>query len=324
MFAAPGTAGHLPYFAARPLRAGTADAVLQAFLESGRQSVGSAISGTGIEYDPAMVLAAGAAGATRPGIIGVAQGLSTRLPGPEAQQFARGVARATRKGDSGAMERQALERLARGYNDNLAPKWKKDMVETVKVIDPETGATQMAEVDMRPSLYTDATLAKDYRDWAATLKKARVLDATVEDDKGRVFIDIGKMLSRYDRPVKELQSVTPDGDVVYRSLNAVPPGQQGFTVLGKENADRFKSAFPARYEDATSMTPYNKAGIVAGKALGDLGSRFEPTFKVNPVNPSQYTKEPDYKREEWYTNLSDEQKKVVDEAYRKKMEELSK
>lgn len=322
MFAAPGTSGRLPYFAARPLRAGTADAVLQAFLESGRQTVGEGISGTGIEYDPAMVLAAGAAGASRPGIIGVAQGLSTKLPGPEAQQFARGVARATRKGDPSAMERQALERAARGYNDNLAGRWNKNLkVPAFNLEGKETG--QMLE--FRPTFFSDATRAAELRAQSQGLQKAKILDAVRDDGKGHVYVDIAKMLNNYDRPVKELQTINSDGVMQY--FGGAPEWQARFpkvTVLGSENADKFKSAFPARYEDATSMTPYNTAGLAVGKLLGDVGSRFEPTFKLNPANLSQYTKEPDYKREEWYMNLSDEQKKVVDEAYKRKLEELSK
>lgn len=322
MFAAPGTSGRLPYFAARPLRAGTADAVLQAAIEGGRQGAGAGLSDTGIEFDPAMMLAAGAAGATRPGIIGVAQGLSTKLPGPEAQQFARGVARATRKGDPSAMERQALERAARGYNDYLAGRWNKNLkVPAFNMEGKETG--QM--VEFRPTFFSDATRAAELRSQSQGLQKAKVLDAVRDDGKGHLYIDIAKMLNNYDRPVKELQTINGDGVMQY--FGGAPSWQARFpkvTVLGSENADKFKSAFPARYEDATSMTPYNTAGIVVGKALGDVGSRFEPTFKVNPTNLSQYTKEPDYKREEWYSNLSDEQKKVVDEAYKRKLEELSK
>lgn len=309
MFAAPGTAGRLPYFAARPLRAGTADAVLQAVIEGGRQGVGAGLSDTGIEFDPSMMLAAGAAGATRPGIIGVAQGLSTKFAGPEAQQFARGVARATRKGDSSAMEREALERAARGYNDYLAPRWNKNVTSR----------------GMNPFFFTNATRANELRSQAQGLQKAKILGATLEDGKGHTYIDISKMLRNYDRPVNELQEMGSEGVMRYR------PGVEGwqkmydrFTVLGEENADKFKSAFPARYEDATNLTRANKAGLAFGKLLGDVGSRFEPTFKLNPANLSQYTKEPDYKREEWYANLSDEQKKVVDEAYKRKLDELSK
>lgn len=322
MFAAPGTAGRLPYFAARPLRAGTADAVLQAAIEGGRQGAGAGLSDTGIEFDPAMMLAAGAAGATRPGIIGVAQGLSTKIPGAEAQQFARGVARATRKGDPSAMERQALERAARGYNDYLAGRWNKNLkVPAFNMEGKETG--QM--VEFRPTFFSDATRAAELRAQSQGLQKAKILDAVRDDGKGHLYIDIAKMLNNYDRPVKELQTINSDGVMQY--FGGAPSWQAKFpkvTVLGSENADKFKSAFPARYEDATNMTPYNTAGIVVGKALGDVGSRFEPTFKLNPTNLSQYAKEPDYKREEWYSNLSDEQKKVVDEAYKRKLEELSK
>lgn len=314
--------GVLPKMASRPLVAGTTDAFLQAAIEGGRQGAGSAFSDTGIEFDPAMMLAAGAAGATRPGIINVAQGLSTRLPGPEAQQFARGVARATRKGDPSAMERQALERAARGYNDNLAGRWNKNLkVPTFNMEGKETG--QM--VEFRPTFFSDATRAAELRSQSQGLQKAKVLDAVRDDGKGHLYIDIAKMLNNYDRPVKELQTINGDGVMQY--FGGAPSWQARFpkvTVLGSENADKFKSAFPARYEDATSMTPYNAAGIWTGKALGDVGSRLEPTFKLNPMNLSQYTKEPDYKREEWYSNLSDEQKKVVDEAYKRKLEELSK
>ena len=338
MFVAPGTfgtatkmrplkqglfqVGVAPKMASRPILAGTTDALLQAAIEGGRQGAGSAFSDTGIEFDPAMIAAAGAAGATRPGIISVAQGLSTRLPGPEAQQFARGVARATRKGDPSAMERQAIERAARGYNDYLAGRWNRNLkVPAFNLEGKETG--QM--VEFRPTFFSDATRAAELRAQSQGLQKAKLLDAVRDDGQGHLYIDIAKMLNNYDRPVKELQTINSDGVMQY--FGGAPEWQARFpkvTVLGSENADKFKSAFPARYEDATNMTPYNTAGILVGKVLGDIGSRFEPTFKLNPTNPSQYTKEPDYKREEWYSNLSDEQKKVVDEAYKRKLEELSK
>ena len=220
------------------------------------------------------------------------------------------------------MERQAIERAARGYNDYLAGRWNRNLkVPAFNLEGKETG--QM--VEFRPTFFSDATRAAELRAQSQGLQKAKLLDAVRDDGQGHLYIDIAKMLNNYDRPVKELQTINSDGVMQY--FGGAPEWQARFpkvTVLGSENADKFKSAFPARYEDATNMTPYNTAGILVGKVLGDIGSRFEPTFKLNPTNPSQYTKEPDYKREEWYSNLSDEQKKVVDEAYKRKLEELSK
>lgn len=287
IFLQPGIAGGRTMLKNSPVLAGTADALVQGAIEAERQAAKSSLSETGQEFDIAAPFAAGAAGATRPALVGSANMLATQLPGGTAQQFARGISMATRKGDPVAMERAGMSKSL-------------DILKNLVRIEG------------------DVTAAEKNKLFAANkaVRAAKELGVKTDD-----------LLAEYDRPVHFLISSNPETGVsLMKSGGGV---RDGIRFLDEEGAKAYAAAFPAKMDYLNGASPARTAGLRVGTVIADLGSRFEPAAKVNPyellngiTGNSKYGNPPDYKQESWYKDLTDENKAVVDAAFKKKLEEL--
>ena len=145
-------------------------------------------------------------------------------------------------------------------------------------------------------------------------------------------IPVDEVLAAYDKPLYDLVGRTYDK--AYLMDKGMPrgskPGAKPITMknafINRKNTDElYAKLFSAKYgmEDNAAM----RAGLNAGNFVGAIGSRWEPTFKTNPYNTLESAVEfvtgedktsDNYKKEEWYKNLSDESKKIIDKAFEKK------
>lgn len=301
------------------------DAAFQAGVEAGRQGAVAGLSETGQEANWAMPVAAFGAGATRPALVSTTQAATAKIPGKWWKDFSKGVGRATRAGDPTAAERDQTERLIRLYNKDLATKklYAELNERTKKKLGQEVGEL-MPHSDRVALEAANGDLMNDYLKLFHLSKNA---DETIPVDK---------VLSAYDKPLYDL--VGRSYDKVYLMEKGMPRGskpgakppinlQNAF--INKKNTDAlYAKLFPAKYgmEDNAAM----RAGLNAGNLVGAIGTRWEPTFKTNPVTKSQEVLEfvtgedktsENYKKEEWYKNLSDEYKKIIDKAFEKKDKE---
>lgn len=103
----------------RPIVNGLLDAAMQGGLEAGRQAGGDVIADVAPDYVNPPVVAL-TAGATRPAMIGTAQGLLSGFTGPEMMKVRRGLMASTRAGNPVYAERDALEKSVDQFNTNLA------------------------------------------------------------------------------------------------------------------------------------------------------------------------------------------------------------
>lgn len=103
----------------RPILNGLLDAAMQGGLEAGRQAGGDVIADVAPDYVNPPVVAL-TAGATRPAMIGTAQGLLSGFTGPEMMKVRRGLMASTRAGNPVYAERDALEKSVDQFNRNTA------------------------------------------------------------------------------------------------------------------------------------------------------------------------------------------------------------
>lgn len=77
-----------------------------------------------------------------------------------------------------------------------------------------------------------------------------------------------------------------------------------------------KKNFPEKYaEEAMRSNKKYTAGVATGHALGGAMNRIEPALRANPFKPSDYdSKVNDFKKSEWYNNLSEEKRKALERA----------
>lgn len=278
----PGLAGATP-LKNSPVIAGATDAALQGIVESARQGAKVGLSETGQEFDVAAPFAAGAAGATRPALVSSANMLATQLPGGTAQQFARGISMATRKGDPVAMEREGLSRSLNVLSKLVA----------------REGAVTAAEKN-------------------ALFQSNKALNAAKS-----LGVKPAEILTEYDRPVQFMVKTSPEtGATLMSSGGGV---RNGIRFLDQPGERAYDAAFPAKLDQLNGENPARTFGLYTGKGIAGLGGRIEPAIKVNPyelIAGSKYDAPPDYKQESWYKDLTDENKAVVDAAFKKKLEEL--
>lgn len=297
------------------------DAAFQAGVEAGRQGAVEGLSETGQEANWVAPMVAGGAGATRPAIVQTAQSTAARLPGQWFKDFSRGIGRATRTGDPTAIERDQAERLIRLYNKDLATKklFAELNERTKKKLGWEVGEL-MPHSDRVALEAANGDLMNDYLKLFNLSKNA---DGTIPVDE---------VLAAYDKPLYDLVGRTYDK--AYLMDKGMPrgskPGAKPITLKNafinrKKTDELYSKLFPAKYgmEDNAAM----RAGLNAGNVIGSLGTRWEPTFKTNPFNTLESAVEfvtgedktsDNYKKEEWYKNLSDESKKIIDKAFEKK------
>jgi hypothetical protein len=327
---------------------GVLGAITQAGAEAARQGGEVALSNNGQEFDAAPVLFSGTAGATRPVIVGTAQGAVSRVPGEAAAQLSRGIGKALKTGDPAAREAEQLAKSVLQYNQNVAKhnamvdETASTLKELVKqtvdnsiakkgiVPDPERYQQAMKILDeataksantMKPIISSRSVepLAKVERSIAASKlpEKAKVLGVAPEADG---TYNAAKILEAYNKPLYAQQTIT-GGTARFGSPNYVTKTfREPVRVLDNESIYEFRQMFPAKYSDEAALNGWTKAGLAAGKVLGGFGSRAEPTFKLKA---DKVGVEKTYKDESWYDKLTPRSKKIIDEAFKKKAEEES-
>lgn len=327
---------------------GVLGAITQAGAEAARQGGEVALTKNGQEFDVAPVIFAAGAGATRPVIVGTAQGAVSRVPGEAAAQFSRGIGKALKTGDPSAREAEQIAKSVLLYNQNVAKhnamvdETASTLKELVKqtvdnsiakkgiVPDPERYQQAMKILDeataksantMKPIISSRSVepLAKVERSIAASKlpEKAKMLGVAPEADG---TYNAAKILEAYNKPLYAQQSIT-GGSAKFGSPNYVTKTfREPVRVLDNESVYEFRQMFPAKYSDEAAMNGWTKTGLAAGKVLGGFGSRAEPTFKLKA---DKVGVEKTYKDEGWYDKLTPRSKKIVDEAFKKKAEEES-
>lgn len=325
MFGLPGTSA---LKVQNPIAAGVLDAVGQGALELNRQYSKRDINPT-LEADPAQAIVAATFGATRPGIVGSAQGMVSKVPGKTAMDFSRGIGKATRAGNPLEAEKEGIRELVENHNKLMASNASKDESFARMILEGEgKPATKQNIESVFKSLGDDPVmyLDKSVADTEKMLGTKRVEEMAKflgikPNEKGIYNID--EFMNAYDRkPVylwKRVGNKTEiyDGDP---KDYQIPGFDDGLFHLNTKNENQYKSFFPAKYADEAQASKVRGAGLILGKILGDFGGRFEPTFKVNPLNvgPQSF---PEYRKQDWYTRLGPKSRAIIDEAFKKKMEE---
>lgn len=86
------------------------------------------------------------------------------------------------------------------------------------------------------------------------------------------------------------------------------------TPESKARMDKLKAVAGAKLADMADATPDVKLGLALGNLIGETGSRFEPTFKFNPLKPSKPVSQSDYKDSEWYSKMDPEQRAAIEQS----------
>lgn len=335
-FLAPSVQMPGSYFARRPLMNATADAILQGVYEAGRQAGGESIADVEPDYVN-VPIATATAGATRPALIGTTQQMLSGFTGPGATSFRRGIVGSTRAGNPVVQERQALEDGIDLYNSllkreaNLAnggsnpaeivldlPEKKKigsaqtaDMLRGV--LDPLKG-----KVEIKRTTLPDGSISTDF------IKGAAPESGPIDKDKILALYD--NLYPGFKGNLKN-GKVTISDDVANVKVIGDPENSASFAKINQFLTPRteaiLRSAIPSKMAELEGMNNWYRAGMKTGTALGDIGGRVEPVIKVNPLNPfvsdSPLSDRPGaYKDTQWYKRLSDESKKIVDEAFARK------
>lgn len=95
-------------------------------------------------------------------------------------------------------------------------------------------------------------------------------------------------------------------------------------LSGKEEGV-FNTLIPNKMEDRKARNWQYNLGLALGTGINDFGGRFEPTFKLNLLNPFQNSPLADdkeaYKKTEWYRKMTPKSRKIFDEAFKAKQAE---
>lgn len=278
----------------KPILNAAIDSGIQGGVELGRQYGAQAIDPS-LTPDASQAIFAASAGATRPVLIGTVSGAAAQVPGKAAQQFSRGVMKSTRAGNPVWQERDNVFNLVNEYYKRL--------------LNGELKAGQEVK-------FMDLGEARRFADMNKVPQMAQELGIKANKNGTYSAKDI---LKAYDRKPLVAMQVTDNG---VQKVDATPfsVGDNEF-VLNSGNEAAYRSMFPAKYVDEQQRSPFMSAGLATGRILGDVGGRVEPMLKI-----TSYTdvKEPDYKKSSWYKNMSEESRKIVDQAFRKKMEQAEK
>lgn len=340
MLLAPSVSMPVRAISRRPLANATADAVLQGILEEGRQLGAESIADVEPDYFAAPITAV-TAGATRPALIGSAQGLMSGFTGPQAMSFRRGLMGSMRTGNPVFQERQALENgidlynsmlkreanLAKGGNNpaeivlELPEKKKIGSAETADklrgVLDPLKG-----KVEIKRTTSPDGSIATEF------IKGAAPESGPINKEKILILYD--QLHPGFKGTLKN-GKVTISDDIGDVSVKGDPGNSASFAKINKyltpKTEEILRSVIPSKMAELEGMDNWYRAGMKAGEILGDVGGRVEPTFKVNPLNPFRNspltTKPGDYKDTQWYRGLSDRSKEIVDAVFTGKKKKQS-
>lgn len=336
MFALPGTSA---LKVQNPIAAGVLDAVGQGALELNRQYSKSDIDPT-LEADPAQAIMASTFGATRPAIVGTAQGAVSKIPGKNAMAISRGIGKASRAGNPVENERETIMQLFKNHNDLLTKNKEKLANQPMEVVGLTPAENAMLKQEVGGHFNNVSVVDTEKMLGSNRVEEmAKTLGVKAKEDGTYNIDDIMKAYDR--RPVyswfvkgNETKIDNPTSmasdtrkltkwEKIGRMLTEPEKGWQSSEKLfhlTPDNAAQYKSLFPAKYADEAQASRARTAGLIMGKALGDFGGRFEPTFKLNPLNvgPQNF---PEYRKQDWYTRLGPKSRAIIDEAFKKKMEE---
>lgn len=331
------------YFVRRPLMNATADAILQGALEAGRQGGGESIAD--VEGDYVNVpLATITAGATRPGLIGSTQQMLSGFTGPAATSFRRGIVGSTRAGNPVVQERQALEDGIDLYNSLLKREANLTKGPLPPGVDPRTIVLDLPEKKRMSSAETADKLrgVLDPIQGKTTVKEtvgpngSRATEIFTEPAPESAQIDKDKLLSLYDKLYPGFSGKLKNGKVTISDKTgriaavADPENSKKMLKINQFLTPKteaiLRSVIPSKMAELEGMNNWYRAGMKVGTLLGDIGGRVEPVIKVNPLNPfvndSPLSDRPGaYKDAQWYKKLDTEQRKVIDDAMKKKEEE---
>lgn len=336
MFGLPGTSA---LKVQNPIAAGVLDAVGQGALELNRQYGKTDIDPT-LEADPRQAIMASLFGSTRPAIVGTAQGAVSKIPGKNAMAISRGIGKASRAGNPVENERETIMQLFKNHNDLLTKNKEKLANQPLNRVDltPAENATLKQEIGGHFNnvsvVDTENMLgSKRVEEMAKTLGVKAKEDGTYNIDDIMKAYDSKPVYSwfvkgnetKIDNPTSSASDTRKltKWEKIGRMLTEPEKGWQSSEKLfhlTPDNAAQYKSLFPAKYADEAQASKARTAGLIIGKALGDFGGRFEPTFKLNPLNvgPQNF---PEYRKQDWYTRLGPKSRAIIDEAFKKKMEE---
>ena len=284
--------------ASYPVAAGVLDAVAQGGVEAGRQ-LGKTFVDPSLENDPAQALAAATFGATRPALVGSLQAMAARVPGRAAMAFSRGIGKATRAGNPAANEREAVKAMVENRNAVLE--------NSNRILGPSSGGILM-----------NRSVA-DTEKMLSMRRVEEMADLLGVSPKKSGRIDVDEFMKAYDRKPVYTWDITRNAAKLTEPVKGYSSAKELFQ-LTPENSVRYKALFPAKYADEAEASKARAAGLILGKAAGDFGGRFEPAFKLNPLNMGPQTF-PEYTKQDWYTRLGPKARAIIDEAFKRKMEE---
>lgn len=313
MFGLPGTAARV--LGKGPVVSGVLDAGLQGGTELLRQGGKTLVDPT-LESDPAQALTAMAFGATRPGIIGSTQAAVAKIPGKGAFEFSRGIGKATRAGNPVAAERETVEELVKAHNRVIEDNYSRLGTAGATPVFDDAGK-------MVGTLPTAGKLSNvSVADTERMLGAGRVPEMTKllgvkAKPSGRY--DVDEFMKAYDRKPVYTWDITHNTAKVTTPVEGYGSAKNLFQ-LTPENSGLYRTYFPQKYADEAGASRARSAGLVFGKLLGDFGGRFEPTFKLNPLNIGPQTTQ-EYTKQDWYTRLGPKARAIIDEAFKKKLEE---
>lgn len=336
-FIAPSVQMPGSYFARRALANATADAVLQGALEAGRQAGGASIADVDPDY-VSVPLATITAGATRPALIGTTQQLLSGFTGPTATSFRRGMMASMKAGNPVFHERQALEDGIDLYNSML----KREASLTGGPLPPGVNPRTVVLDLPGKKKVGQAQSADMLRGVLDPLRGKITVKETVGPGGSRSTefiegpvpefgaINKEKLLNLYDNLYPGFSGELKNGKVAISdkvgSVAAVSDKGNSATMtkinkyLTPKTEEILRTVIPSKMAELEGMNNAYRNGLWWGNLLGDVGGRVEPTIKLNPLNPfvsdSPLSDRPDaYKDTQWYQNLSDRSKAIVDAVF---------
>lgn len=269
--------------------------ISQAGAEAVRQEGKEKLSKTGQEFDFEPVYEAGKFGATIPAFVGAGQGFLSQFPG--TGRIARGMSMARRTGNPVEAE---TEQVLKNIDDFNKSKWLQQLL----------GNAPEVEVALTPAE-------------AARLNRIQGLNGIFEElfgvpatSKG---IDKAAVARNLNKPIKENKVVgTSVKSAPKKSVN-LGENEADEILLDEKTLPTYQKTFPARYESMTDNSAALNLGRWLGKIGLDVGGRVEPMLKL-PLSYQGITElqNPDYKESDWYGKMSDNKKKLVDEAFKQK------
>lgn len=317
-FAAPSVNG----LKSRPVLNSILDAGIQGGIELERQLAGSELGHTDPDYVEAPITAL-TAGLTRPAMFGTTQSLLSGFTGPNWMSFRRGMMGSTRVGNPVVAERTALEKSIDEFNRKVAN----------NIALENKQAASRGGVDYGKGIDTFMDLAKKNIALRANLpaklsEELGIARLNGTTPTGRpVYLDKKAILDAYDNLNPQVAVNVKNG--VTTVLDDIPISQKVMSgnnnFIGGKKEQALRSLVPNKFSDLEERNKWYNAGMGLGTFVNSLGGRVEPTIKFNPLSSSDSPFNDDkegYKKTGWYKKLSPKSKAIVDEAFKKKEDDL--